>query len=242
MTDFEFGYLEQPEKSHRYISLLITSLILIHGGAAAALIAGISDFALNNGTRNINDYIIYSIMSFCGGILAAFISCLSFAAQSLVPYFYKIFFARTYAQKIEKVEYRVGSMIGLAYSNLFISILFFPLGVFTATVGLKEPVLAPPALSAPQTHSAEDQRPLEGADAGSLHSLEEGPVSQEPVVDPFDVEPVVDDRGPGVEASGGSETPERAGDAGKVRLKAPWSRPLVDDPLDLATKRQGLQQ
>ncbi len=99
-----------------------------------------------------------------------------------------------------------------------------------------------PAFSAPQTHSTEEQRPLEGADARGLHSLEEGPVGQEPAVDPVDVEPVVDDSGSGVEATGGSEPPESAGDAGKVRLKTPGSRPLVDDPIDLAAKRQRLQQ
>ncbi len=102
--------------------------------------------------------------------------------------------------------------------------------------------LPPPTLSAAQSHSTEEQRTLEGADAGSLHPFEEGPVSQEPAVDAVDVEPIVDDRGPGIEATGGSEPPASAGDAGKIRLKAPGRRPSVDDPLDLAPERQRLQQ
>ena len=242
MSQSELGYSEEPERAYRYTSLLITSLILVHGGAAAALIAGVSDYALNNGTKNINADITRSILFFCFGILAAFISCLAFAGRSLVIYFYQMFFPRTYTQKKGTIEYRVGNMTGVAYTNLFLSIIFFPIAVLLAHAGLKEPVLSPPALGAAQTHSAEDQRPLEGADARSLHPFEEGPVSQEPVVDPVDVEPVVDDSGPGVEATGGSEPPERAGDAGKVRLKAPVRRLRSSHTLDLSGKSRRPQQ
>jgi hypothetical protein len=201
--------------SWRFIGILITSLFLIHGGSLAALLAAFSNTIIQNGLSEIGGKLVTSIMYFGLGIMATLTSCLMFALHGGTYYFLRIIFVyhENDEEESERHEFPnkkwedfiFGTLLSLALGNLFVAVALFPLAFFVGAAGLQS--LPPRALSAPQAHSTEEQRPLEDIDVGSLHPLDEGPVGQEPIVDPVDLEPIMDDCGPVIQATGGSEPP-----------------------------------